>query len=234
MPQNFYQGPRIGPTPPPRIGPTPVNPWERYQQAPTPLDSLRQLYEASGAGQGEGGSASGSPYDISRARQAAGVRGQVGGDISLGSPPTLTDIELPDESMNRRADAINADVNSNYFTDTLQYPTQMTQASSGTNPAFEGLKANTPRVMPGAGTPIEAMQTFAGSGTANLPLEVARLREEQKAQEERQATPNVARLAMLNRDITEDPFIGQAAQERQAAEDKLYRQSYLGGFRTPQ
>lgn len=174
MPQNT--DPRNTPNYDPRTGQYHADPkWQRYQQPPQPLSNiprnvlagLKGLFPV--AGQGEGGSASGSPYDMSRARRAAGATSQIGKDINL-DPSSASDIELPNE-VNQRADAINATSNSNYFDDMLRYPasspSSSPSSSSSAAPALEGLKMNAPRTMPGAGTPMEAMQTFTGSSTAN-------------------------------------------------------------------
>lgn len=265
MPQNPYFPPHIGPAPPPKVKPSFIGPTHPPRIGPDPtasgplgdetaidrasLDALKRLippvppsWDA-----GEGGSTLGSPYDLSSARNAAGVTSQAGGDVNLSHEITPSPAVTSDPAMNQRADDINAKANSDYFNDALNYPKSQTGQSSVGNSAVQGLQSaggmGIKSSIPGGvrQEPQEALNTFTGGASANTPLALQKSR--LSVQDElKNRNANVggsdprtkAFLDIINQDLAEDPFTGEAAQAKTTGIEKAGLQANLGGFRTPQ
>ena len=176
------------------------------------------------------------PYSRGLARQAAGVTSQVESDIPLSRPPITTGIESPSEDTNRRADAINAQANSDYFADTFQYPeSSPVQGLQQAGPM--GRESSKP--LPQS-TPAEAMATWTSAPTtANAPLDLAKLlyarqREFETRQINNPSSQNEGFLAQVDRDIAENPDFGEAAHARHVWIGEANLAANMGGFRTPQ
>jgi hypothetical protein len=97
----------------------------------------------------------------------------------------------------------------------------------GLTTAYQG-----PSAAPGIPNAAEAAGTLqSGPGTANEAIKLYRLRQEAVSREQGQSNPNQAVLGLLNKDIAEDPYTGQAAMAQGAENENQYQSAVSAGFR---
>ena len=172
---------------------------------------------------GAGGSASGSPYDTARARQATGALSQIGDDIEL---PIGGDISRNNPNMLNRADALTRP----------QFQAQSSPTAAPQTPQAPQAPSRfaSPRVQPGAESPTEALQTFQG-GTQPYSAPVApslaeMFRLSNRPPEQTAYGANEFWANRLQEDLGAEEFETGLGQE----EEKLRRAATMGGFQTPQ